>query len=92
MAEKGRAEQWQGMHVDEDEMGETFLCSISCRDKAATMWGGGHRRHMVTAASPHAMSCTHARVTGASRLSGRCGGQVGRDPFLIFQDFQSSKI
>jgi hypothetical protein len=41
-AESGRAERWRGVRVDEDEMGETFLCSISCGDKAATRWGDGH--------------------------------------------------
>jgi hypothetical protein len=41
-AESGRAERWRGVRVDEDEMGETFLCSISCGDKVATRWGDGH--------------------------------------------------
>jgi hypothetical protein len=34
IAESDRAERWWGMHVDEGEMGETFLRSISRGDKA----------------------------------------------------------
>jgi hypothetical protein len=37
--------------------GETFLCSISRGDKAATTWGGGHQWCMVTTTSPHMVPC-----------------------------------
>jgi hypothetical protein len=87
MPVSGRAEMWRGVHVDEGEMGETVLCSTLHEDKAAITWGGGHQQRMVTTMSLHTVSLAHARVTGVSRLSGRCSWQVGPSAFLIFSRF-----
>jgi hypothetical protein len=85
--ESGRAEWWRGVLVDEGEMEEIVLCLTLRGDQAAATWGGGHRRRMVTAASPHAVSRPRARLTGASRLSGCCGWQVARALFWFFKIF-----
>jgi hypothetical protein len=85
--ESGRAEWWRGVLVDEGEMEEIVLCLTLRGDQAAATWGGGHRRRMVTAASPHAVSRPRARLTGASRLIGCCGWQVARALFWFFKIF-----
>jgi hypothetical protein len=57
--ERGRAERWHSVRVDEGEMGETSLCSTLREEKTATTWGGGHWWCTVTAKSP---GMCHARA------------------------------
>jgi hypothetical protein len=93
MAESGKVERWWGVRVDEGEMGETFLCSISRGDKTATTWGGGHWRRTVTVASSHAVS--HVRTSDQREPFKRplwltSGPRLFSD-FLRFSIFQTLK-
>jgi hypothetical protein len=92
-AESDRAERWWGVRVDEGEMGEIFLCSISRGDKALTTWGSGHRRRTVTVMSPHVVlrACPGDRHEPFKQPLRLTSGPQHFSDFLRFSIFQTLK-